>query len=148
MARTDFPTLLQAKVPEQMGRAVEVAALARSTTVSEYIRTALGTLLRLDGMIPEPAEPRDAGTLYDTVDGKRCWALLKGNEIAVMSYYAIEPKVSDYAPGRGDRVLPVYHVDSEPFNIITHWRLPPVNRVEADRVVQEYPIVPKSLEFA
>ncbi len=38
-----------------------------------------------------------------------------------------------YVPRDGDAWLPIYHVDSEPFDAAIHWRLPYVTRVEADK---------------
>ena len=36
--------------------------------------------------------------------------------------------------------------DSEPFDISAHWRLPPIDHLEADRVVRVYQVVPRQWE--
>jgi len=127
---------------------VDRAALARGQKPSEWTRQALATALRLDGFDPAAIPARDAGSLYNTVSGQRCYALVSGDRIVSMAYYATEPKLDDFAPGRGDRVLPVDHEDSEPFDAASHWRLPPIDRIEGDRVVRLFQIVPKSWEAA
>jgi hypothetical protein len=71
---------------------------------------------------PAKLTERDAGSLYNSINGQRCYALMAGERIETMAYHASEPAVSDFAPGRGDRVLPVEHVDSEPFDISAHYR--------------------------
>jgi hypothetical protein len=101
------------------------------------------------GSTSESPRSRDAGALYDAVEGLgRCYATMAGDRIVDLGYYASEPAVSDFAPGRVDRVLPVEHVDSEPFDIGLHWRLPPIDRVEANRVVRMFQVVPKHWEHA
>lgn len=52
------------------------------------------------------------------------------------------------APWPGCAWLPVENVDSMPFDLAKHWRLKPVFRVEAKRVVRQYPVVAKSMEHA
>lgn len=138
--------LIQARCLPGFAAVVARAAKARGMSHSEYVRQAARTALQLDGFDPEAMPTRDAGGLYNIVDGRRCYALVAGDRIDHMSYYASEPALSEFAPGRGDRVLPVEHIDSEPFDISTHWRLPPIDRVEANRVVREFPVIPKSLE--
>jgi hypothetical protein len=125
---------------------VDRAAKARGTRPAEYIRQALLTGLRLDGFDPAAIAPRDAGSLYNVVEGKQAYALIAGDRIADIGYHATEPTLETFAPGLGDRVLPVEYVDSEPFDIAKHWRLPPIDRIEADRVVREFQVVPKSWE--
>lgn len=142
----DFSGLIQAKCSADFAAVIERAANARGMSHSEYIRQAARTAVQLDGHDLAPVAPRDAGALYDLVEGKRSYALVSGDRIVAMGYYASEMSVSDYAPGRGDRVLPVEHVDSEPFDILKHWRLPPIDTIEADRVVRTFPVIPKSLE--
>lgn len=141
-------TTIQARCLPGFAAVVDRAAKARGMSPSEWLRQAARTALGLEGFDPNvPEAPRDAGALYDSVDGLgRCYALMAGDRIVHLGYHASEPAASDFAPGRGDRVLPVEHVDSEPFDIAAHWRLPPIDRVEADRVVREFPVVPKSLE--
>lgn len=94
------------------------------------------------------SKPRDAGTLYDVVDGKRRWARIKDGKVHGLYYSAEKP---EFAPGY--IVVPVTHEDSEPFDITQHWRLKPeCALIDADgtpvRVVCTYPVVPKSAEWA
>ena len=89
----------------------------------------------------ENSNSRSAGALYDRdADGRQRFARIEGDQIKGMGYH----------DGRtGDGVyVPVVHVDSEPFNIATHWRLAPTYTLEADRVVCTYPVVAKSWEHA
>lgn len=119
--------------------AVDRAAKARRTKPSEWLRQAIRTALQLDGIDPEPIAPRDAGALYDVVEGKARWALVEGDAIKSIGYHDDKP---------GDGWLPVKHVDSEPFDLVTMWRLAPVYTIDADKVVGTFPIVLRSLEHA
>ena len=85
---------------------------------------------------------RTAGELYDHVEGKRRWARIKDGEIIGLYYHAEKPEQEGYT------WLPVFHEDSEPLDLAKHWRLTPVDRLESDRVVRTFPIVPKSVEWA
>jgi hypothetical protein len=139
-------SVLQARCDPALFAQAERAAKARGVSHAEFIRYGVRTALELDGYDPAAvAASRDAGALYDSVEGLgRCYALISGDRIVTMAYHATEPSLEDYAPGRGDRVLPVKHEDSEPYRDDVHWRLPPVDRLEADRVVRAYQVVPKS----
>ncbi len=140
--RTLLP-VIQARCQPGFAALVDRAAQARGTTTSEWLRQAARTALRLDGFDPLVVDqPRDAGALYDLVEGKRCYAWVEGDAIKAMSYSA------DWPQQEGRTWLLVEHEDSEPFDVTKHWRLPPIDRIEADRVVRTFPIVPKSLEFA
>jgi hypothetical protein len=120
-------------------------AVARGTKPSEWTRQAIRTALQLDGFDPATIAPRDAGTLYDVLDGKQRWARIEGDQIKGMTYHDGKPD---------DRVwVPVLHEDSEPFDAACHWRLPPHYALVSecgtpDRVICAYPVVPKSLEHA
>jgi hypothetical protein len=118
---------------------VDRAARAKGSKPSEWARQALLAGLRSDGFDPAALPARDAGALYDSVEGHQRFAWVEAGEIKAMSY-------SDESPA--DDWIPVVHVDSEPFDIATHWRLAPVYSIEADRVVCTYPVVAKSLEYA
>jgi hypothetical protein len=86
---------------------------------------------------------RSAGTLCDRdTEGRQRFARIKDGEIVGLYYHAEKPEQEGYA------WLPVVHVDSEPFDIATHWRLTPIDTLEADRVVRTFPVVLKSLEHA
>jgi hypothetical protein len=81
------------------------------------------------------------------------WALVSCDQIMVVRF-GEKPDLSDarfhpadYAPGDGDRWLPVVNVDSEPLDRKLHWRLDPLPlRIDGDRVMREYPVVLKSWE--
>jgi hypothetical protein len=96
----------------------------------------------------------EAGKRKSTADVELWqWALVSGDQILVMRF-GEKPDLSDarfhpagYAPGDGDRWLPVVNVDSEPLDRKLHWRLDPLPlRIDGDRVVREYPVVLKSWE--
>ncbi len=127
----------------QEGATAFVHAKAREigTKPAEIARQALLQGLKGLGFEPKDFPNRDAGTLYDVVDGKQRYALIEDGQIHNMSYCA-EP------PSDGRQWLPVRHRDSEPFDRAAHWRLQPVATIEAHYVVQTYPVVLKSLEQA
>jgi hypothetical protein len=78
-----------------------------------------------------------AGSLYDSIDGRQCWALIKDGQISSRTYHDGKPEAAV-----GERWLPVVHIDSEPFNFFKHWRLKPVCTIEQDKVVVcKYPVV-------
>jgi hypothetical protein len=125
-------------------------------TASEYTRRAVIAQLEADGVEVQPLEadgvevqpleadgvevqPRDAGGLYDLVGGRARYARIEDGQIVDMGYH-------DAKPDDGRTWLPVVHVDSEPFNIVRHWRLNPEARLDGDRVVVTYPVVSKSQE--
>jgi hypothetical protein len=136
-----FSELIQARCQPGFAALVERAAQARGMTHSEYVRQAARTALQLDGFDLAAMAARDAGALYDSVEGRQRYAMVDGSQIVFMSYH-------DAKPDDGRNWLPVVHEDSEPFDIDRHWRLNPIDRIEADRVVRTYPVVVKSGEFA
>lgn len=90
----------------------------------------------------ENSTSRSAGTLYDRIEGKQRFARIDGDQIkGIIGYH-------DAKPDDGNVYLPVVHVDSEPFNLASHWRLAPVYTLEADHVRCVYPIVAKGWEHA
>jgi len=122
---------------------IDRAALHKGCKPSEYVRQGVLAALRADGFDPsQDVAPRDAGSLYDLVDGQRRYALIEGGQVVTMSYHATDPA----ADGRDWR--PVTHRDSEPFDIVKHWRLQPEPTIEADGVVVTYPVVLKAAEMA
>lgn len=143
-----FSELIQARCQPGFAALVEQAARKRGMSHSEYMRQAARTALALDGFDLATIAPRDAGSLYNVVDGQRCYALIAGDRIVTVGRHASEPALSDFAPGRGDRVLPVEHEDTEPFDIAKHWRLPPIDTIHPSRVVRSFEIVAKSWENA
>jgi len=70
------------------------------------------------------------------------WALVVGGEIVSVTF---RPAKDD----RGGEWLPIENEDNRPFDAALHWRLKPLPlRVDGDRVVRTYPVVPKSMEHA
>lgn len=132
-------SVLQARCSPEVTAAVERAKQRQGVTPSEYIRQAVLERLERDGIDPAQSPARDAGALYDSVNGQQRWAWIEAGEIKAMAYGAEKP---------ADSWLPVVHVDSEPFDLAQHWRLAPVYTIEAERVVCTYPVVVKSLEYA
>jgi hypothetical protein len=128
-------SVLQARCSPQIAAAVARATRHQGATQSEYVRKAVLEALERDGI---SAAATDAGSLYDAVEGRQRFAWVEGGEIKAIAYEAEKP---------ADDWLPVVHVDSEPFDIATHWRLAPVYSVEGERVVCTYPVVVKSLEY-
>lgn len=118
---------------------VDRAARAKGSKPSEWARQALSEALRAAGFDPSPKPSPSAGALYDSANGSQRWAWVEAGQIRAMSYHAERP---------ADDWLPVVHVDSEPFDLATQWRLNPVYSIEVDRVVCTYPVVTKSLEYA
>jgi hypothetical protein len=87
---------------------------------------------------------QDAGALYDTVEGRQRYALIEDDKLKSISYHDAKPE-----DGRG--WLPVVHADSEPFDLLKHWRLAPTYSIvdiygKLDRVVCTYPVVAKTAE--
>ena len=121
---------------------VDRAARAKGSKPSEWARQALLAGLRSDGFDPAALPARDAGTLYDSVNGSHRYAWVDGDQIRATSYHDAKPE------HEGQTWLPVRHFDSEPFDIARHWRLAPVITIEGDHVRCEYPVVLKSLEHA
>ena len=64
-----FSGLLQARCDPGFAALVERAAQTRGMSHSEYVRQAARTALLLDGFDPATIAPRDAGALYDAVEG-------------------------------------------------------------------------------
>lgn len=118
--------------------AIEQDAQARGLNASTWLREAARESLRARGIDPAQIGARDAGALYDSLEGKKRYACIEAGAIKSMGYYETAP----------DGWLPVVHEDSEPFDIVRHWRLAPVPRIEPDRVVMVYPVIVKSLEMA
>lgn len=150
-----YSSLIQAKHDPGVASQIERAARAQGTTISEWSRQAHRTALQLQGYDPAPIVPHDAGTLYDSQNGKGCYALVSAGRVLGVVNYADRPDLADvnhhpagYVPADGDAWLPIMHLDSEPFDPSLHWRLPHIEHVQADRLVREFPVVPKSWEYA
>ena len=130
-------SVLQARCAPEVAAAVDRAKQRQGVTPSEYIRQAVLERLERDGIEAAPIPPRDAGALYDSVNGSQRYAWVDAGEIKAVAYSTEKP---------AEGWVPVVHVDAEPFDAALHWRLAPVFTVEADRVVCTYPVVVKSLE--
>jgi hypothetical protein len=84
---------------------------------------------------------RDAGSLYNVLsDGRSMFALVDDGQITDLTYHHSKPD-------DGRTWLPVVFEDSEAFDTSKHWRLPPVSRIDGDRVVRLFQVVPKSWEY-
>jgi hypothetical protein len=130
--------LLRARCPAIVRALVETVAQIQGITPSEYIRRSVVGSLQADGLKVSPT----AGELYDSRiergKAQQRYAWVEGDQIKAVSYHDAKPEQD------GRTWLPVVHVDSEPFDIVRHWRLAPVFTIEADRVVCTYPVVSKS----
>jgi hypothetical protein len=143
---TSYSDVLTVRIDPAINQMITAAAVARGTRPAEWTRQAIRTALQLDGFDPATIAPRDAGSLYDVVDGKQRWARIEGDQVKGMAY-------RDAKPDDGQVYVPVLHVDSEPFDAARHWRLPPHYTLVSeygtpDRVICTYPVVVKSLEHA
>ena len=128
--------LLRARCPAIVRALVDTVAQSQGLTPSEYIRRSVVGSLQADGLKASPT----AGALYDSVEGRQRYAMIDGGKIVRCGYHDAKPEQE------GRTWLPVVHVDSEPFDIIRHWRVAPVFTIEGNRVVCTYPVVSKSLE--
>jgi hypothetical protein len=129
-----FPNILQARCPQMLPPIVERAAQSQCMTASEYIRRSVVERLLQDGFKID-IEPQQ-------------YALVENGALALRGpannqRLAIVTKFDDDDPRTW---LPVETEDSEPFDPKRHWRLAPTYRVDGDRVVRTYPVIPKSLE--
>jgi hypothetical protein len=126
------------------GSTAFVQALARegNTKQAEIGRQLFLEALKARGFDPAAIPARDAGTLYDSLEGLQRYAKVEGDQIKFVSYH-------DEHPGEG--WLPVEHRDSEPFDPEIHWRLAPTFTIvdqyaTPNRVIAEYRVVPKNGE--
>lgn len=148
-----YTALIQARCTPAHLAQVNRAAKARGMIHAQYVRLAVGKLMQLDGFDdPEAAEaeqPRDAGSLYNVIGGQRCYALVSGGRVLVVtSRLDAVPDLFDanhypagYAPSGGDRWVPITFEDSQPFDIERHYREAPAYRIDADKVVRVYQVV-------
>lgn len=140
MTAVRYSDVLNVRCQPELNALVDQAARRRGSKPSEYVRQALQAALRADGLDPASLPARDAGALYDSVEGQQRYALIEGDTIKFMSYHAQKPTNGDWRP--------VYHEDSEPCDPLTKWRLKPVAHIEADRVRVVFPVVDRSMEWA
>lgn len=123
------------------------AAVAAGMKSTDWHRKALDEALKARGFDPaELVRSRSASELYDVVESKRRYAMIDGDTIAHVVYRADDPRGDPEQAGR--TWLPVFHVDSEPFDLSQHFRLKPVFSIDGDKVLCTYPVVSRSSEFA
>ena len=118
---------------------IDRAATSNGTKAQEWARSVLAEALRAAGFDPAPKPSRTAGELCDLYEGKQRWVWVEDGQIKAEAH-------QDEQPAEG--WLPLVHVNSEPFDKATHWRLAPITTIETDRVVRTFPVVLKSLEHA
>lgn len=142
---TIYSDVLAVRISPAINALIDQAAAMHGQKASERVRQYIRTGLQLDGFDPATIPARDAGTLYDVVDGKSRWARIKDGEIHGLYYHAEKP---DFAPGYV--AVPVTHEDSEPFDPAQHWRQTPHDVLVVDyddtptRVIRTFPVVPKT----
>jgi len=124
---TTFEQLIQFRAPANLSKAIDRAASQRSQSKSDYIRQALVDRLQTDGASPVAEQQ---------------YCLVRGGELIATSF---KPSQDD----QGGEWLPIENEDNSPFDQALHWRLKPLPlRLDGDRVVRVYPVVPKSMEHA
>jgi hypothetical protein len=136
----DFSGVMTFRASPATLKAMDTAANKRGMKAAEWLRNAVATGLALDGV---SVEPRDAGSLYNVIDGMRHWALVKDGTVGVWIRAAYKP-----ADEQGGVWLPIEYEDSAPFDERRQYRLAPITHLEPHRVVRTYPIVLKSEEHA
>lgn len=74
--------------------------------------------------------------------GEQQYCLVRGGELIMTSF---KPAKDD----QGGVWLPVENDDNQPFDPALHWRLKPLPlRLDGERVIRIYPVVPKSMVYA
>ncbi|WP_018459721.1 ribbon-helix-helix protein, CopG family [Bradyrhizobium sp. WSM4349] len=129
----NFEQLVQFRAPVNLSEAIDTAAKQRCQSRSDFIRQTIIERLQREGI------PLGADTQYALVsDGQLVRAA--GNS-PILTFKPDADK-------RGEWVQ-IENVDSHPFDPAQHWRLKPLKlRLDGDRVVRTYPVVPKSMEHA
>lgn len=129
---------IKLSVPPGYRSLIEEAGRRAGMKSTDWHRQQLAAALRALGIDPAAIPDRSAGALHDVMGGRQRYAKIDGDQIKFVSYH-------DEHPGEG--WLPVFHVDSESFDLATQWRLAPVYTIEpGSKVLCTYPIVAKSLE--
>lgn len=126
--------VLRARCQSQLPSLVDRAAQRRGMKASEYIRRSVVDSLERDGFSVEPQQ----------------YALVEGGSLVLKTDRAGNPPVPVIVTkidGDDRTWLPVENEDTQAFDAKLHWRLIPHYRVETDRVVRVYPVVPKA-EYA
>ncbi|RXT48751.1 hypothetical protein [Bradyrhizobium betae] len=128
-----FEQLVQFRAPTNLSEAIERAARRRCQSKSDYIRQTLIDRLQTDGASPAAEQQ---------------YALVANG--SVMLPRGDDP-VTTFRPTPDDRGewFPIENEDSQPFDPVLHWRLKPLPlRLDGERVVRVYPVVPKTMEYA
>jgi predicted transcriptional regulator len=99
-----FSDSITIRVQPEITALVDRAARAKGSKPSEWARQALLEGLRAAGLDPAAIPASDAGSLYDSQEGKQRYAWVDGDEIRAVSYHDAKP----------EGWLPVKHFDSEP----------------------------------
>lgn len=148
-----FSETITVSVLPGLRRLIQRAALAAGMKSTDFHRKAIDDALRAAGIDPvaELVRDRTAGELYDVIDGKRAYVLVSGGRILTQTARCeAAPDLSDvnhhpagYVPADGDAWLPIAFEDSEPFDSAVHHRKGWQFRIERDRVVHEYNVIPR-----
>jgi hypothetical protein len=124
----------------ELTAAVNRAALRKGSKPAEYLRQAVLAALQRDGFqfLPPVHEPQFALVR----DGQLVLSRVPGGEGSPITSFVPQPTEEG-------EWLPIENEDSAPFDLAKHWRLKPLAlRVDGRRVVREFPVVVKSMEFA
>ncbi|WP_063685991.1 hypothetical protein [Bradyrhizobium stylosanthis] len=117
-----FEQLIQFRAPANLSKAIGRAAGKRCQSKSDFIRQALVDRLQSDGSYPL---------------GEQQYCLVRGGELVSTSFKPVKDP-------DGGEWLPIENEDDQPFDPALHWRLKPLPlRLDGDRVVRVYPVVPK-----
>lgn len=96
--------------------------------------------MRLSTLLRSLADSALASEGFPVAEQQYC--LVRDGELVSTSFKPA--KESD-----GGEWLPIENEDNQPFDPALHWRLKPLPlRLDGDRVVRVYPVVPKSMEHA
>ncbi|MCK1742217.1 hypothetical protein IVA80_15435 [Bradyrhizobium sp. 139] len=105
---------------------LKAAAERKGVTVSAYLRSLADAALVAEGF---PV-------------GEQQYCLVRGGELVATGF---KPSKDE----DGGVWLPIENEDNQPFDPAQHWRLKPLPlRLDGERVVRVYPVVPKSMEHA
>lgn len=150
-----FSDQIKLSVLPGLRQLIQRAAMSAGMKSTDFHRKAIDDALRAAGIDPaELVRSRSAGQLYDVIEGRRMFALVSGGRvIAQTSRLDAAPDLSDvnhhpagYVPADGDAWLPIAFEDSEPFDAAVHHRGSWQLRIEPDRVVREYSVIPRECE--
>ncbi|MFA9295799.1 hypothetical protein V3G65_25840, partial [Escherichia coli] len=79
-----FDDSMTVRLPASIPQAVKRAAARRGQKDAEYVRAALVSALKADGIEPEQPSA-SAGELYDVVDGRKRFAKIEAGIVTSMS---------------------------------------------------------------